>query len=471
MKGDSNLRDGLLSNRAKQFLGGVSVRTKILGIVLALTLVLGLGVTWQVRTTTSRVLVDELDARGTAVVSDLAARSVDPILLNDTFALHQLLAQTMANHQDVAYAFVVAADGSVLAHTFGSGGFPVELIDIDHTSAKVVYESAQGRIHDFAEPVFEGRAGTARVGMSETRLRSLVGGITAQMLLTTLAVAVFGIGAAISLTWLLTRPILDLVATTRLVGAGDLSARARHWAQDEIGVLARAFNHMVADLEDSQATIADKEAARTRLLDQLITAQEEERKRIARELHDGVGQALNSLALGISSLAQAKSPEVAAEQAAQLRGVTYETLHAVRQLGRELRPSVLDDLGLAEALEHYAAEFSNIYPEFRVDTHLDLEVRLPTTVETALYRMIQEGMTNAARHSGGRTVSVLVSQRNGWTQAIIEDDGDGFDTDAVQRSGESVGIYGMRERAELVGGRVRFESSSSGTTVFVEVPT
>ncbi len=459
-----------VTDRARHLLGAVSVRTKILGIVLALTLALGLTVTWQVRTTTNGVLLEELDLRGGAVASDLAASSIDPILLDDTFSLHQLLTQTVANHQDVVYAFVTDPEGVVLAHTFGVEGFPTQLIDVANLDEPFVFDSDAGRIHDFAEPVLARRVGTARVGLSEQRLRSQVSGITAQMLLTTLAVAVVGIAAAVLLTWLLTRPILDLVATTRRVGAGDLSARARQWARDEIGVLAEAFNHMVEDLDDSRATIEAKEAARTRLLEQLITAQEEERKRIARELHDGVGQTLNSLALGLSTLTQGSNSAEAMTQAAGLRDITLETLDAVRQLGRKLRPSVLDDLGLAEALSHYATEVAGLYPELRVDTHLDLDRRLPPAVEIAIYRMVQEGMTNAARHSGARTLSVVVAQRGGGTQAIIEDDGMGFDVEAVQRSGESVGIHGMRERADLVAGEVRFESSSNGTTVFIEVP-
>ncbi|MGA9598018.1 MAG: ATP-binding protein, partial [Acidimicrobiia bacterium] len=88
-----------------------------------------------------------------------------------------------------------------------------------------------------------------------------------------------------------------------------------------------------------------------------------------------------------------------------------------------------------------------------------------------LYRIVQEGMTNAARHSGGSTISVVVAQRDGWTQAIIEDDGNGFDFEAVRKSGQSVGIHGMTERAELLGGKVRFESSGQGSTIFIEVPT
>jgi signal transduction histidine kinase len=456
---------------ARDLLGAASIRTKILGIVLALTTVLGLGITWQVRTVMHTVLLDELDSRGTSVVSDLAARSVDPILLNDTFALHQLLVQTVGNHPDIAYAFVVDPDGKVIAHSFGDEGFPTQLLSLSITDGRAVYDSTNGRMHDFSAPIFDGQAGTARVGMSETRLHNVIDGVTGQMLLTTLVVALFGVGAAIFLTWILTRPILDLVGTTNQVGSGDLAARAKLWAKDEIGVLAEAFNTMVADLEVSQATIEEKEAARTRLLEQLITAQEEERKRIARELHDGVGQALNSLSLGISALGQVEDRDQAREMAAELREMTAETLQTVRQLSRGLRPSILDDLGLAEALRHYAAEFRSLYPEFRVDTHLDFTTRLSPAAETTLYRMVQEGMTNAARHSGGSTISVVVSQRDGWTQAIIEDDGNGFDFESVRKSGQSVGIHGMTERAELLGGKVRFESSERGSTIFIEVPT
>jgi signal transduction histidine kinase len=470
MTEDPSNRLDWFSDRARQVLGAVSVRTKILGIVLALTLALGLGVTWQVRTSTHGVLLEELDLRGSAVASDLAASSVDPILLDDTFALHQLLTQTVSSHPDVVYAFVTDLDGHVVAHTFGLDGFPVQLVNMETIGVPFVYDSDVGRIRDFAEPVLAGRVGTARVGVSEERLSTVVAGITTRMLLTTLAVAVAGIAAAVFLTWLLTRPILDLVETTRRVGAGDLSARARPWARDEIGVLAEAFNDMVEDLDDSRATIETKEAARTRLLEQLINVQEEERKRIARRLHDGVGQPLNSLVLGLSTLMQGGDSIDASAEATQLRDVTLETLDGVRRISRELRPSVLDDLGLAEALEHYAREVASLYPDLLVDTQLDLETRLSPTVEIAIYRMVQESMTNAARHSGAQTLSVVVAQRGGRTQAIIEDDGIGFDVEAMRRSGKSVGIHGIAERADLVGGDVRFESSESGTSVFIEVP-
>ncbi|RME85499.1 MAG: HAMP domain-containing protein [Caldilineae bacterium] len=468
-----------LLERAWALAGGVSVRTKILGIVLTLTTILGLGVTLQVRAVMERVFIVELESRGVSVASDLAARSADPILLNDNYALYQLLTETVANHPDALYAYVLTPDGEVLVHTFGDAGFPVGLLNLEAEGqatdsqtpvVKTVFQSEEGIVHDFAAPIFEGRSGTVHLGLTETRLHSVINAVTGQMLLTTLAVAVVGILAAMLLTWLLTRPILDLVSTTREVGKGNLSVRAPHWADDEIGDLADAFNQMVSDLESSRQALWEKEAARTRLLEQLITAQEEERKRIARELHDGVGQSLTSLIVGMKLAHQVENGAAMEEHLAELRRFATATLEQVRLLSRQLRPSVLDDLGLSAALERYCEEFEQLYPGIMVDVHCDLPERLPPPVETSLYRIIQEAMTNAARHSGCSTISVLVLRRNGSVQAIIEDDGRGFDPAQARREGRSVGIHGMAERAELVGGHMDIESSSDGTTVYVEVP-
>ncbi|MCZ7573624.1 MAG: sensor histidine kinase [Ardenticatenaceae bacterium] len=227
---------------------------------------------------------------------------------------------------------------------------------------------------------------------------------------------------------------------------------------------------MVADLDASHEAVTEKELARSRLLERLIAAQEEERKRIARELHDGVGQALTSLMLGMKVAGQADNLSGVRTKMDDLRQMLSESLEQVRMLSRQLRPSVLDDLGLVAALERYAAECARLYPGLTVDLHCDLPARLCPTTETALYRIIQEAITNAARHGVAHTVSVLLTGRDGQVRAIIEDDGCGFDPGTARRAGQSVGIHGMAERAELLGGRLDIESSSEGTAVYVEVP-
>lgn len=459
--------------------GSVDVRTKILGMVLALTTVLGLAVTVQVRIVMTRVFAEELESRGVSVASDLASRSTDPILLNDTYALHQLLRETVTNHPDALYAFVLDPRGQVLAHTFGDAGFPIGLLAPTLANAAPtlhgeirhwVYVSNEGTVHEMIAPILGGDAGVVRLGLTETRLQTIVNTVTGQMILTTLLVALAGIVAAMILTWLLTRPILDLVATTKEVGRGNLQARAPHWADDEIGTLADAFNQMVADLNASRRAIAEKEQARFLLLKKLITAQEEERKRIARDLHDGVGQMLTSLMVGMRTLQHSDAASPAAHRMDELCATASETLEQVRTLSRELRPSLLDDLGLAAALERYASEFIRAHPDITVDLHCDLPARLPGPIETALYRIVQEAMTNAARHGKASAISVLVSRRANSVQAIVEDNGGGFNVEAVRRQQSSVGIFGMSERAELLGGALDIESGPEGTTVYVEIP-
>jgi len=301
------------------------------------------------------------------------------------------------------------------------------------------------------------------------RLSDILREITEQVMFTTIIVAGLAIEAAILVTWLITRPIIDLVTATEAIRRGDLSVRAPHWTDDEIGLLADIFNEMVGDLEISQQVLIAKEDARTHLLSRLINAQEDERKRIARELHDEVGQALTSILVHIKVLAQGQDPATQTHMA-ELSDLIDNTLTEVRLLSRELRPSALDDLGLTAALERYEEEFRIRYPNLAVDIHCTLPQRLPSDVETSLYRIIQEAMTNTARHSRATTLSIVISERAGSIHAIVEDNGAGFDVESVRRAGSSVGLHSMIERSELLNGKLDIESNEQGTAVYVTIP-
>ncbi|RUA17477.1 MAG: hypothetical protein DSY55_02110 [Clostridia bacterium] len=468
-----------LRRRAWRLLTGVSIRTKIMGIVVSLTLLLGAFVTWQVRAQMAVTLGNELRDRGYSVAGDLALRSVDPILLDDSYALYQLLVDTKQNHPDVTYAFVLDPQNQVMVHTFEGDAFPTQLLQLVTSDSyednldeiqHLRFQSEKGVIHDFAAPILHGDAGVVHLGMSEKRLQRVIDVLTTRIILTTGLMALVGILAAIALTWILTRPVLELIKTTEAVGGGDLSVRAPRLAEDEIGSLASAFNRMVEDLETSHQALQEKELARARLLEKLITVQEEERRRIARELHDGIGQALISLMVNMKVATHIDDAEQRMVRNHELRHAVTDILEQVRLLSRELRPSALDDLGLEAALKVFIDEFTQLYPHITADMHSELPERPSSTVEITLYRIIQEAMLNAARHSGGDTISVLVSQRVGRIQAIIEDNGHGFDVEAARRSGRSVGLHAMVERAELVGGSISFESNAEGTSVYVETP-
>jgi len=204
-------------------------------------------------------------------------------------------------------------------------------------------------------------------------------------------------------------------------------------------------------------------------LRRVVEGQELERRRLARELHDETGQALTSILLGLKQVEEADSPESARVAAAELREQIVETLQNVRRLAVELRPSALDDFGLAPALDRLADAFSE---QSGIAVDIETNVggrRLSPEVETALYRIVQEALTNVVKHAEATRVSIVVTRRGSSVTAVIEDDGQGFG--AGGGTGEGLGLVGMKERVGLLGGRLALESTEgAGTTVVAEVP-
>ena len=203
-------------------------------------------------------------------------------------------------------------------------------------------------------------------------------------------------------------------------------------------------------------------------LRRVVEAQELERRRLARELHDQTGQELTSVLLGLKAVEEADGAEAQSQALKAVRQQVVETLHDVRRLAVELRPKALDDFGLSPALERLAQTFTD-----QTGLAVDLEARvgderLPAEVETALYRMVQEGLTNIVKHAQAARVSIVLTNARATITALIEDDGRGFDVDVAR---EGMGLDGMRERLALVGGKLKIESRpGAGTTLVAEVP-
>ncbi len=464
----------------------VSLRHKIMGIVLGLVVLLGLGVTLQMRAQLSLTMRDELQKRGISIARDVAARSTDYLLTNNDFALHKVVVDALQHNEDVRYVLILDTKGQVVAHSFAAG-FPRDLLranavgagERDHVE---ILQTEEGLIWDVGVPIFDGRAGTVRVGLTQLQLQRALQATTRRMAEAVAIVSLVGVLAAYGLTAILTRPILDLVQVSRAVGRGDLSRKARSSSQDEIGQLVVSFNEMTTALERSRHEVAAfsrrliaQNEERQRLLARVISAQEDERKRISRELHDETGQSLTSLMVGLKVAEGADTLEDARRSLSQLRTLAARTLEEVHHLALELRPSALDDLGLVAAIRRYVKEYSAQH-----GITVDCEIngfegqRLPPEVESTVYRIIQEALTNVAKHAQASNVSVVMEHRGSRVVAIVEDDGRGFEVGeqpgSRPREGQ-LGLFGMQERASLVEGKIVVESSpGAGTTVYIEVP-
>ena len=299
-----------------------------------------------------------------------------------------------------------------------------------------------------------------------------------------------GLSVALLLTTVLVRPLRSLVHAMRRVRGGDLTVSVPVWGDDEIGEVQREFNGMLNSLRESRDLLLTQQQELTQLnhenvcllsavrvkserlqqlLHRAILAQEAERKRLARELHDETGQALTSLTLQLKALQEETDLDVIHDRLNGLRYLTSRTVEEVRRLSIDLRPAALDDLGLVPAIRSYLndwAQRSGIELQFIIQNPVG---RLPSDLEIILYRVVQEGATNIARHSHAHTARIMLDHIGRSVLLTIADDGDGIDLAAHR--GDGLGLAGMRERVEMAGGHWQIISApTAGTCILIDLP-
>ena len=326
------------------------------------------------------------------------------------------------------------------------------------------------------------------------------------------ALLVVMLGGALALVYLTTRsvirPVQGLTTATRRITAGDLDSPLKTFGHDEVGVLARAFDEMRVRLKQSNqenqalnreldarvqertaayeaaarenrrlyAELQHKEQLRGELLHRVISAQEDERKRIARELHDETSQGLSALMVGMDTIpmALAQDPDKAAGHLKRTKSIAENLLRNIHRIISDLRPTLLDDLGLVPAMGWYGEQrLEPLGIQVNVE-EVGTPLRLPPTVETSFFRIAQEAITNAARHAHATKMKIKLVHEHGVVTLWIRDNGKGFDPDNLDLSnspGLGLGLRGMQERAEILGGTFELQTApGEGTLITVRVP-
>lgn len=465
----------------------VPIKIKIMGIVILFVSLLGITVIMETRSHMQHILREQLEQRGLAIASDVAARSTNPMLVGDSFSLYEIVQGLPSHYEDIRYLIIFNNNKDIILHTF-SEGIPSGLLslhmipDTDLTNQTMSFDSNEGEILDITVPIAEGKVGWLRLGMSEVSIRDSIDQLSQLLLFTTIIISLLGILGAMLISHLVTKPIRDLATASQGIALGDYSLRVSTQGADEITDLGQHFNKMASSIElytmERETLVEElksKEAIRQELLKKVISAQEDERKRISRELHDGTSQSLTSLTLSLKYLSEQDESQHNPAMISELKDLASSTLKEVHRIAVELRPTVLDDMGLVPAIERFVNSFKRQY-RLDVDLHVlnRLESRLPNEVEITLYRIVQEALTNIAKYAQAPNSSIVLEIRPEFINLIVEDDGIGFDVDRILKSAAKenhLGIAGMMERTALLGGKFTIESSPGmGTSIYVRIP-
>jgi signal transduction histidine kinase len=406
-----------------------------------------------------------------------------PASTGDFFSVREHLQEAQKTFPEIRYIIVRNQEGKVIASTFGQN-VPADLVKLPSNRcppdcSTQTLGSEEGLILDVRFPVAGGYAGTIQLGVLDRMVSSELSTLTKTVLWGMVLCIAVGICLALWLTGILTRPIRHLVQSANRIREGEFETRARVFSNDEIGRLAVAFNQMGEALMQYRHEVEAKEKARLSLIERTVQVQEDERKNISRELHDHFGQSLMALLLQVQSGCEhspgrceyGKNP---GSLCFCVENTIRQIIQDVHRLAWGMRPSILDDYGLDSALGRHIEEVAKT-AGFDIDyqfTSPDGLERLPSRIEVSLFRIAQEAVTNMIRHAKATHASVVVLRQIHEITMIVEDDGQGFDIGMVQEKGDRcLGLIGMKERVNLLGGSFVVESApGEGTRIRVRIP-
>ena len=477
--------------KLRERINNFSLYYKINILVIGMIVLSGIVIGIVMLNSTSQLLATQLDKRGIDIGNSIASLSSNDILLEDYFDISDRLNKTKNNNPEVRYILITDSAGRILASTFGNslpkGLASVRLPTTEDLSIQDGNEtwikslsSNEGQIREILFPIEEGNIGYVRIGLSEKTMQRLLAENIEKIILTVLFVSLLSAIGATRLSYLIVKPLRVLSESSHRIQEGDYNVRIKGKSTAEIGNLARAFNAMAHSLRKKSREndrllkeVQEKEEMRVSLIRNLFTVQEDEQRRLSRELHDETGQCMASLLAYIKVLNSKMTTTEQKTLLAEARAVTISVLERIRIMAVELRPPELDYLGLVAAMEKYIMNFNaqnSLNVEF-FPPHKKLKLSNNTAV--SLYRILQESMTNIVMHAHAHNVDITLTKVDCNICMQIQDDGQGLKEHAIEiaRSNNRLGLFGMQERAELLGGTLTIDSKpGNGTRITVILP-
>lgn len=430
------------------------------------------------------IMIRQVELRGSEIGSNIATLTADDIIQDNYYKTLENINKIKEKNEDVRYIIICDYAGQIILHTFNND-FPLGLSpNIDNSAVKnysvTHFNSNEGSIYEINTPIENGNIGIVRVGMSNNIMYNMLSNTMSDFTSLAILICIIAVVIISFLTAYLIKPIKELAIIASEIKNNNYIVKSNYVGEDEIGKLAKSFNEMAQKLQENKEdnnrllkALRLKEVNRNVLINKLFTAQEDERKAISRELHDGAGQSITSILAYLRVLSAKLTDDSQLKLVTAVREVIVNVLEELRQLAVNLRPPALDRFGvfttiekhLTSLAEHHNIEISFDYPKRKY--------LLSDNISLALYRILQEATTNILKHAHATSINISVDIGIENLILIISDNGCGFSktTLANARDANHLGLYGMQERVELLNGSFEIESTiGQGTIIKISIP-
>ncbi|MBI4655761.1 MAG: HAMP domain-containing protein [Elusimicrobia bacterium] len=451
----------------------VSLFVKVIGIALFLTLLYGFGTLLQTKTLLKTNLQKNTDEQLLLISRYIENRIKNSLLTDDWADVYKTIEDSLSIYNDIKYILVLDNDYNLLFKTLDYN-VSKELILANKPEPGNIYKlkllkTEQGYIRDIAMPIFDGRLGIIRVGVTINQIYQTLSAITEKLVISIFLVSIAAVFLSYLLSYILNIPIKNLTKAISEMKKGKMNINIKPIFNDEIGELTRTFNAMIENIKIEKQKRFD-------LMKKIIKSQEEERHRISRELHDKTGQYLTSLKMMLKSITKTSLVNANGnDKLAEISKALDESIDEIHNFAVELRNPILSDLGLIKSVAEFINNFShnsNIKVSMRLDDKTK-NMRFDPNVEIAIYRVIQEAFSNIYNHSKATTVDIYFKCSENKFVIEIIDNGTGFDVELAKNNPDrkSIGLFGIKERIELIDGIFFIYSKiGSGTEIRIEIP-